>query len=174
MRFISEIEAKAFFKKLGFQPQGLVPGSRAATKLKTDHLFYQSGIVPYAKIASLLTDTQGDFADCVVWPFDLVWGDRSQEDNPPEAWETYARWRRDHGEELNLRERPGHVFSAGEQAELARLLELALSMGWDTLVAARPAKMLFEFSHNDRISLHSRSHDTDLLSALAKLGVKGS
>jgi hypothetical protein len=33
--------------------------------------------------------------------------------------------------------------------------------------------VLIELSHDDRISIHARSRNTDLLAALARVGVKG-
>jgi hypothetical protein len=100
------------------------------------------------------------------------WGDRSLEEEAPPDWIDYARWRQQHGETRSLYDAPGHVFGAGETSELARLLELAIYMGWDTLVGTKPAKVVVELSHDDWIRIFARSKQKVLLAKLDKLGVK--
>lgn len=173
MRFTSKIEAERFFRSLGIGPGGLTRGSRSATRFKSDDLYYRSRLAA-GEVSLVLADAQGDFTECVVWPFDLVWGDRSLEEHAPADWIAYARWRHQQGETRPLREAPGHLLEANERSELARLLELAIYMGWDALVAARPAKVLVELSHHDRITIHARSRQKALIARLERLGVKGS
>jgi hypothetical protein len=172
MRFTSKVEAEAFFRSLGIGPGGLAPGNRSATRFKSDDLYYRSRLATAREVSLVLADAQGDFTECAVWPFDLVWGDRSLEEHAPPDWIAYARWRQQHGETRPLREAPGHLFDANERSELARLLELAIYMGWDTLVAARPAKVLVELSHDDRITIRARSRRRALIARLERLGVK--
>lgn len=173
MRFISESVAAEFFRQLGMGPSGLIPGSRAATRFKSDELFYRSRLATARDVSLELARAQGDYAECVVWASNLVWGDRSREEHPPRDWENYALWRQQHGETRSLYDAPGHVFELAEQAELAKLLEMAIHMGWDTLVGARPCKLLIGLSHHDEISFHARSRPTELISKLERLGVKG-
>jgi hypothetical protein len=108
----------------------------------------------------------------VVWAFDLPWGDKSQDPDASNDWITYAKWRRAQGDQRSLYDAPAHVLEPGEQSELRRLLDFAIAIGWDTLVASRPAKVLLELSHHDRITVHARSRQPDLISALQRLGVK--
>jgi hypothetical protein len=170
MRFISPVASEAFFRSLGIGPGGLISGSRTANRFKSDALFYKSRLPMARDVAQVLARAQGEFTECVVWAFDLVWGDRSREEHPPKDWEDYARWRHQQGETRS--DAPGHVFDFSEQVSLARVLELAIYMGWDTLVGARPSKMLVELSHHDSVTIHARSRQTELISQLERLGLK--
>jgi hypothetical protein len=174
VRFISKSDAEAFFRPLEIGPGGLMPGSRAATRFKSDDLYYRSRLNTAREVSLTLADAQGDFIECAVWPFALAWGDRSLEERAPADWITYAQWRQQHGETRPLHEAPGHLFDANDRSELARLLELAIYMGWDTLVAARPTKVLVELSHDDRITIHARSRQMALIAKLERLGVMAS
>jgi hypothetical protein len=172
MRFIGEAEAAAYFQRLGIAPSGLVRGSRAASRFKTDHLFYRSRLNTARSVASVLAGACGDYEECVVWAADLVWGDRSADEYPPPDWVNYRLWREGHGETRGIYDAPGHVFDASERAELERLLELAIYMGWDTLVGPRPCVVLMQLSHHDQISLHARTRKPGLLADLDRLGVR--
>ncbi|MGE3143313.1 MAG: hypothetical protein AB7L65_08320 [Hyphomonadaceae bacterium] len=138
VQFISKSESAAYFHRLGIETDGLFPGSRAAARLKSYELFYKSRLATAREVSLALADAQGDFSECVVWPFDLVWGDQSADEDASADWAAYARWREGHGEPRRLYEAPDHVAEAKEHLELARLLEMAIYLGWDTLVAARP------------------------------------
>ncbi len=173
MQFLPQSDAEAFFRHLGFGPKGPVAGSRTATRFRSDDLFYKSRLETAREVSQLLAHAQGDFTECVVWACDLVWGDKTRDEDPPLDWKNYKRWREQHGETRSLYQTPGHVFGSTEHAELVRLLELAIHMGWDTLIGARPSKVLIELSHNDRITIHARSRQRELISALEHLGVKG-
>ena len=172
MRFIGGAEAAAYFRRLGIAPDGLVRGSRAGSRFKTDRLFYQSRLNTARAVASELAGACGDFEECVVWAADLVWGDRSADEHPPADWVDYKQWREAHGETRSLYDAPGHVFDASERGEFERLLELAIYMGWDTIVGARPCVVLIELSHHDEILLHARARKPSLLAALTRLGVR--
>jgi hypothetical protein len=173
MRFKSKSDSEAFFRPLGIGPGGLTPNSRTASRFKTARLCYQSRLATAREISLLLADTQGDFIECSVWPTALVFGDRSLDVPAPEDWIAYARWRQKHGETRALYEAPGHFFDTGEQSDLAQLLEQVIYMGWDALVAARPAKVLIELSHNDLITIHARSQQRTLIAKLERLGLTG-
>jgi hypothetical protein len=172
MRFITKSESEAYFAKLGIEGRGLVPGSRSAVRLKTFDIYYRSPFAAAREVAHALAVHQGDFSACLLWACGLIFGDRSLEAAPPPGWSDYRHWREAHGESRSLYEAPGHVFDAGEGEMLSRIIALAIVMGWDALVAAKPGKFTIHLSHDDRISIYARSQPSGLFGALSPLGLE--
>ena len=168
MRFTTKPDAEAFFGAR----QKKTNGGRGASRFKAGNFHYVSRLTTAAEVSQALADAQGDFTECMVWPSALVWGDRSLEDPAPPDWAAYAQWRQKHGERRSLYEAPGHLFEAHERPELARLLEMAIYMGWDALVASRPFKASLELSHDDRVTIHARTRQAALVAKLEQLGMK--
>ncbi|UPK07611.1 hypothetical protein [Bradyrhizobium sp. 170] len=172
MRFVTQSESEPFFLKLGISRSGLVPGSHSAIRLKTFDAYYQSRLSVAAQVADALATHQGNFTACLLWAHDLVWGDRSLEERPPSDWAEYRRWRQTRGEKRSLRDAPGHFFDNGERDTLASVIEWAIHMGWDTLIAAKPNKAAIHLSHDDRITIYARSRPSELIARLTALGLK--
>jgi hypothetical protein len=172
MRFITKPESQAYFAKLGIGEQGLVPGSRSAVRLRTFDIYYHSPLAGGREVAHALAAHQGDFSECLLWAHDLIFGDRSLEAQPPPAWSEYRRWRKAERESRSLYEAPGHRFDAGERKAMCGIIELAITMGWDALIAAKPSKLIIHLSHDDRISIYARSRPSDLFDTLRSLGLE--
>lgn len=171
MHFVAKSEAESFFQKLGMDRNGLVAGSRSAARLKIFDAYYQSRLPVAREVADLLAAHQGDFSVCHVWTHDLVWGDRALEEEPPPDWMEYRKWREALGERRSLCDAPGHIFDTGERGSLSKVIEWAIYMGWDALIAAKPNKIAVQLSHDDRISIYARSKPTELVAGLAALGL---
>lgn len=169
--FIARPNAEQFFAKLGFDRTGPITGGRAAARCKTFDIYYQSRLKGAREVARCLAFHQGQFATCHLWACDLVWGDRSQEASPPPDWAQYSRWKASLGEHRSVYEVPGHVYDPGEHRLLAETIEHAIYMGWDTLIASKPARSVYHLSHDDRITVYARSQPSMLFEELAKLGL---
>ena len=87
-------------------------------------------------------------------------------------WKHFRDWRRRQGEWRNLYDAPGHLFEGHEHAALAKLIEWALYMGWDAIIAATPGKGAVLLSHDDYIRLCSRGTPEALLRHLERLGLR--
>jgi hypothetical protein len=171
MRFITKAESQAYFAKLGIDGRGLIPGTRGAARLKTFDIYYQSPLAAGDKVARALAAHLGDFSEHLLWAHDLIFGDKSVEAMPPPGWSEYRRWRKAEGETRSLYEAPGHLFDAGEGEALCRIIALAITMGWDALICTKPGKFVIHLSHDDRISIYSRSQPSALFAALRPLGL---
>jgi hypothetical protein len=171
MYFVTAAQSQAFFAKLGIDRHGLVSGSRSALRHKTVDVFYDSPLRAAPAVAAALVASQGTFSTCLVWAHGLISGDRSSEHDPPPGWAEYRGWRNASGEPRSLHEAPGHVFDAGETAPLADVIAWAILMGWDALLGAKPARSVVHLSHDDRITISSRTTPVRLIARLEKLGL---
>jgi hypothetical protein len=172
MRFVTLSESEPFFLRLGINRDGLVTGSRSATRLKTFDAYYQSRLPTARRVSEALAAYLGGFTLCLLWAHDFVWGDRSLEERPPSDWAEYRQWREARGERRLLHEAPGHLFDAGEHSALAKVIEWAIYMGWDALIATKPNKAVIHLSHDDRITIYARSKPSELITRLTALGLK--
>ena len=149
VRFLSGEQCQALTRKLGFDCRGPVNGHRAARHLKVFDALYDSRIANGPEVAEALVEHQGAYATCLVWACGLPFGDQSQEGEPRSDWKRFRDWRRREGEWRTVYDAPGHLFEGHERAALAKLIEWALYMGWDALVAAAPGKGAVLLSHDD-------------------------
>lgn len=157
---------------MGIDGRMLIPGSRSEARLKIFDVHYQNPLAVADKVSRVLASHQGDFSVCHLWMHGLPFGDRSLDQAPPPDWARYRRWREATGETRSLHEAPGHVFQKGEQEALARVIEFAIDLGWDALVAAAPHKGVLDLSHDDRITIYGRSRPSGLIADLQRLGLE--
>lgn len=176
MRFTDKQEAAAAFARLGFDASGkLVAGSHGAAHLRAEGFYYDSGRLRSGLAGDLscaMIDELGEFSSCLLWACDLVWGDRSREAAPPDEWLAFRRWREEHGESRGLYDAPGHAFGPGERATAGFVIEKALLLGWDALIMTKAGKPILRLSHDDDITIFSRSRPGRLIHRLEKLGLK--
>ncbi|MDQ0467117.1 hypothetical protein [Labrys wisconsinensis] len=171
MHFVTRSESERFFERMGIDDRGPMPGSRSDARLKIFDVYYQSRLAVADKVSRVLASRQGDFSTCHLWVHGLPFGDRSLDETPPPDWARYRRWREATGETRSLYEAPGHVFQEGEQEVLARVIEFAILLGWDALIAAVPHKGVLDLSHDDRITIYARSRPSGLIVGLERLGL---
>jgi len=171
MQFLSGAECEPFFAKLGFDRDGLIAGSRGADRFKTLEVFYDPKRHA-EQIGKSVAASQGGFAQCLVWCYDLVFGDRSLEPHAPLAWRQYASWRAAHGEPRALHEAPGHLFAPDERDLLGEVVAFAVRLGWEAYIAAKPNKFVVGISHDDYLTIYSRSTPSGLLDDLRALGLE--
>jgi len=172
MHFVDRSEPERLFERMGIDGRGLMPGSRSKARLKIFDVYYQNPLTVADKVSRVLASRQGDFSTCHLWVHGLPFGDRSLDQTPPLGWARYRRWREATGETRSLYEAPGHVFQKGEQEALARVIEFAILLGWDALVAAVPHKGVLDLSHDDRITIYVRSRPSGLIVGLERLGLE--
>jgi hypothetical protein len=165
MRFASKAECEALFGRLGFDSNGPIAGSRA-TRQKTFEGFYRSPLASPAYVSKVLATGQGDFTACCLWADDVLGESR----NTP-AHGRYRRWRRAHDEDQSLYDAPGHMFEEGESELLAEVIEMAMEIGWNALVLAKPVRPVIQISHDDWIALHARGRPSALIRRLDALGI---
>jgi hypothetical protein len=169
MRFISAADCEVFFAKLGFDRDGLVPGTRGAERYKITEVCYHAPFPVAERVAKSVVAHHTDFEKCLLWCTGVVFGDLSREPDPPQAWREYYRWRKGLGEASLLYDAPGHLFEPNEREDLARVIAWAMCMRWEAFVAAKPNKFVVSVCHDDFLTLYSRSTPSGLLDDLRKL-----
>jgi len=146
MQFLSRQDADILEEKLGRQ----VGPPRKPKAV----VYYTSGQRDYAPAATLIAAAAGDFSEAAILFSFCVAGDGWSEHTSSNAgWPAYRRWRSSFGEERRLYDAPGHLFTRGEVDQFSRVIEFALILGWDALVAAKPGRNQILLSHDDRLEV---------------------
>jgi hypothetical protein len=147
MHFLTRDEAKLLEKKLRRQIT-----DRPRPKLV---LYHKSGNRDFSDAAESITASIGTFTEATLLFLFCPVGDGWNEHLATnERWSRYRRWRAANGENHRLYEAPGHQFEAHEVQPLSRVIEFALQLGWDALLAAKPGRQLLLFSHDDRVEVY--------------------
>jgi hypothetical protein len=163
MHFLAQDEANFLETKLRRQMV-----SQPTPKLV---LYYESGERDYSDAANAITASIGDFTEANLHFAFCVSGDGWNEGTATnERWSRYRRWRGANGENRRLYDAPGHQFEPGEAEELSKVIEFALQLGWDALVAAEPGRQLLLLSHDDRIEIYRGFEWPSLAEKLIRLG----
>jgi hypothetical protein len=147
MYFLGRHEAKLLEKKLRRQI-----ADQPRPKLV---LCYSSGNRDYSSVAKAITASIGEFTEATVQFLFSVGGDGwNKELATNERWGRYREWRAAIGEMRRLYDAPGHQFEPHEAEHLSKVIEFALQLGWDALVAANPGRHLLWLSHDDRMEIY--------------------
>jgi hypothetical protein len=134
-------------------------------------LYYESGKRDYASAAQAITAAIGAFTRATVLFQFAITGDGWNEDaRDHRGWRAYREWREAAGDTRRLYEGPGHQFEAGDREQLARVIEFALIVGWDALIAATPKRQLAVLSHDDRMEIYRGFDRRRLSKKLVALG----
>lgn len=176
VRFVNRADIEPRFTRLGFTvDRRPIAGSFGAAHLKTARFSYDSGELR-SGLADVLAETLGARFDpndeTLLWVYDLVWGDRSREQEPPPEWADYCRWREANGEPRGLYEMPGHVFGTDDHDARLFAVRHALLLGWDALMTDARSRLIVHFSHDDIVTLHARSRPAALIRQLEALGLR--
>ena len=94
----------------------------------------------------------------------------SEENERDERWQRYRLWRVANGDQRRLYDAPGHRFERGEGDSVSQVIEFALQLGWDTLVAAKPRRQILFLSHDDRMEIYHGFQRRWLAETLIALG----
>lgn len=172
MRFLTTSECEHLVTQVGLDHRDLVAGKRVHGMKNAADFFYKSRMKDARLVAQHLVDYLPDFTWAMLWIYGLPWGDRSREENAPEDWQTYARWRRSAGEDRTLYEAPGHLFEPNEAAKLVEIIEFTIYTGWDAFVFARPLRCIVTLSHDDVIQIQSRHNLSAISEQLHRLGLR--
>jgi hypothetical protein len=134
-------------------------------------LYYQSGNRDYPNAARLIAPSIGVFTEAIIlFQFAVTgdgWNDYLQNH---EGWRTYREWRKAAGDAFRLYDAPGHRFDTQESERLAQVIEFALVLGWDALIAATPGQQLAFLSHDDRMEIYRGFESGPLTEKLVALG----
>jgi hypothetical protein len=134
-------------------------------------LYYKSGDRDYASAAQAIAASMGAFSEVTLLYLFCVTGDGWSEYAKSNAlWTAYRKWRKAAGEMRRLYEAPGHQFETGEVEPLARVIEHALWLGWDALIAGKPGRQLAFLSHDDRLEVYRGFDRRVLARKLTALG----
>jgi hypothetical protein len=172
MRFLTDADCEPWFAKLGFDRDGLVPGTRGAERFKISEVMYGDPFPIAERVGRSIAAHQGNFAECLLWCEGVVFGDLTREPDPPRAWRDYYRWRRQMGETRILYDAPGHLFVPSERDALAQVVAWAMCMRWEAFIAAKPNKFVLSLCHDDYLTLYARSTPGGLLDDLRRLGLE--
>ncbi|GLK79949.1 hypothetical protein GCM10008174_16900 [Methylopila turkensis] len=167
--FLLQADSAAEFRKRGFDEDGLIDGSRAASRMSWSAFSYQSRVRNAEEIAGALVVHLGDFLTCTAWVCRRALGDHTGENVVRPDWSRYVAWRTAHGATRTLGEAPGHLFGRGESADLREFIAVALYLGWDTLLKTDKTRTIVKLSHDDRIELYHFSAPAELKSELGRL-----
>jgi hypothetical protein len=163
MHFLTKDEARSVRKKLDRQIADK-PRPRLV-------LYYRSGNHDYSKAANTITASIGEFTEVTLLYLFCVSGDGWSEGNErDERWRRYRLWRAANGDQRRLYDAPGHRFERGEGDSVSQVIEFALQLGWDTLVAAKPRRQLLFLSHDDRMEIYHGFQRRWLAETLIALG----
>jgi hypothetical protein len=126
-------------------------------------------IPPYVVARTALAEAFGDFCskDSEVLLHINDWGVWNNED-----WNLFKRFRQALGETAELIEKPGHLFSPGDHADLVSLVCLVLYFNWGASVVSFSGKLAVEISHDEIGWLYAakdREVDKDWLERLDEL-----
>jgi hypothetical protein len=161
--FLSRHEAKVLERNLRRQIE-----ARPKPKVV---LYDKSGARDYASAAQLIADSIGGFSKVTMLFLFAITGDGWNEDaREHKCWRAYRQWREAAGDTRRLYDAPGHRFDAGEASQLTRVIELALELGWDALIAAVPGRQLAFLSHDDRMEVCRGFESRALSEKLVALG----
>jgi len=147
MHFLSRDEAAIVVR--GYQREIEAISQPKAT------IYYDSGPRDYHPAANAIVWSLGDFEQGAIFFVSCPWGDgwnETQISNP--RWQSYRQWRLGLGESRRLHDVPAHIAETGETAELAKVIEFALILGWDAIVAAEPGRHRQLLSHDDRLEIY--------------------
>jgi hypothetical protein len=134
-------------------------------------LYYESSDRDYSNAAIAITASIGVFNQATLLFLFCVTGDGWNEHmRTNDRWRRYRRWRGAIGESRRLSDAPGHQFERHEAEHLSRVLESALELGWDALVAAQPGRQLLFLSHDDRMEIYRGFEWRVLAEKLTALG----
>jgi hypothetical protein len=131
MHFIAGDEARLLEKQLRRQ---------IADKPKPKLILYHnSGCADYSAATRAMTAAIGEFIEASLHFLFCVSGDGWSEGNEMnEQWRGYRQWRGARGQHRRITDAPVHVFVHDEAEQLCKALELALQLGWDALLSAKP------------------------------------
>ena len=167
MRFLTAAECDGRAQQAGIKRPG---GRKPARHLL--RLVYQSRMTNADAVASALVACLGPYDWAIVWAYDLPWGDRSRDADPPPDWRDYAAWRLRRGERRSLCDVPGHEFDANDDKEVGTVIRAAICMGWDAWVFSSPLGCMIDLSHDDIITVLSRNEITEPAGRLFELGFR--
>src|SRR5262249_45253628 len=171
MRFLTPSECEKLATRVGLDHRDLTASKRIYSLKSAADFFYKSRMQNAHVVAVPLVRMLGEFTWATVWACSLPFGDRSREDNAPDDWQRYARWRQSAGEQRRLFEAPGHLVEPDEQPKLVEIIEFAIYTGWDAIVFARPLRCVIALSHDDVIKIQSRHNLSALGAKLRRLGL---
>jgi hypothetical protein len=174
MRFLDRSECEEYVSRSGVDHQEVILGRRIQKMKSAVTFFYQSRMEEASSVSSCLVEYIRDFSWAMLWAYDLPFGDRSREENPPSDWRRYSKWRRSAGENRMLYDAPGHLFEPHEKFKLGQVIEFAIYMGWDAVLLAQPLRCLITLSHDDLITVQARHNVTALSDQLRRLGLSAS
>jgi hypothetical protein len=163
MQFLARDEARLLQKKLDRQI-----ADKPRPKLV---LYCESGNRDYSKAANTITASIRKFSEVNLLFLFCITGDGWSEGNATdERWRRYRLWRAANGDERRLYDAPGHRFERGEGDSLSQVIEFALQLGWDALLAATPRRQLLFLSHDDRMEIYRGFERRQLAERLIALG----
>jgi hypothetical protein len=163
MRFLALDDAKLLEKKLRRQI-----AEQVKPKLV---LYYDSGDRDYSNESNAIITSLGEFTEATLHFLFCVTGDGWNEVvRTNERWSRYREWRAANGESRRLYDAPGHQFEPQEGEHLSKVIEFALQLGWDALLAAKPGRQLLLLSHDDRMEIYRGFESRLLAKKLIALG----
>ena len=134
-------------------------------------LYYQSGSRDYSTAADAIARSTGKFSEATVLFLFCVSGDGWDEHSANDPrWNRYKSWRAANNEGRRLYEAPGHRFEPHEVEPFSKTIELALELGWDAFIAAKPGRQLLFLSHDDRLEIYRGFGGSLLVRQLTGLG----
>ena len=175
MEFLTPAECEEFFVRVGFDAEAVM-NLRRVDKKHAANFHYQSRLGPMKRTCELIATKFPSYTTALFWTSCSPWGDGvSSEDDPYRArseWQQITAFRKARGETRRLYDAPGHLFGTAERDAIALFAEVAIGIGWDSVLAARPNKTVIYFSHDDIVQVQSDKNLSEISEQMTKLGFK--
>jgi len=158
VRFSTPSECANFVRPLGLSAGELLAGKPPARMKKTCGFFTTAPRID-PRAADVIVDCLGAFEEALLWTYDLVFGDQSDDPKATQSWREYGRWRKSMGARSSISDEPGCVFARSERDDLQRSVLWTMKLGHGSLLVPHPARCVLRFSHEDDVILHARTND---------------
>ena len=174
MEFLTRDQCFDFAKRAGV----VAKPSRDLPRIAKKHaaVFYAESIKPIARrSAEIVAEWFPKYETALLWisgwPFGDGWGEHDSPMRTRPEWKRFHELRRSQGEQRRLHDAPGHLLGTEERTVIANLSELAIVIGWDSMLLAKPNRAVIYLSHDDDITVQSDRNISSLSAALAELGL---
>jgi hypothetical protein len=149
MKFLTRSQCEAWVRDLGLDsemleamldPNGLAPGEVS--------VLFEDSDQTKVHLAQTFAAWLGSNDDCLLWITEYgIWPSF-------ENRHLFRRVRLSYGEQREIQDAPGHLFSVREYEDLVSYLDLALTFGWGGYLVASPLSRLMFISHDAWLKIH--------------------
>jgi hypothetical protein len=136
--------------------------------------FHPDSSAKMTRAGAVIADWFPKYKWALFWfsgsPFGDGWGEFDGGVRARPQWGRLKAWRESHGAHGRVYDTPGHLLTSDERSALLPLAAMAIGIGWDCALVARPSRALVYFHHDEVLKIQSDHNVTMLAKKLEKLG----